>query len=336
VDALSDGSGAGGAVSSSSRYIDSSNIEDILRGASILAGGGGGDYSRAVERFQNFVDSEVEVRPLSMFSEEATIVTVFGLGPVDSSEDNAIELAEESIMEFEENFSEIDGIILGELGPDLVVEAAIIAQRMEIPVADADVAGLRAVPSIQNEIIEASDLDRTPIVATNGEVTEIIRETCSGLEIEQRIRELADDSIWYITGYPATPEQYSESAATEWYDECMNAFSNCDMIAEGSIVSLETRQVDGHTYGRIEVESENRYTLLFRNENIELQEDGEVIAEAPESITLIHEGRGVYNGEIPEEGEQVQIAVISFPEIWYESDVFDSENEIEQILGDNQ
>lgn len=336
MDALSDGSGSGRTVYSSSRYIDSSNIEDILRGASILAGGGGGDYARALERFHNSVDSQVEVRPPSMFSEDATIVTVFGLGPVDSSEDNAIELAEQSIDEFEENFSEIDGIILGELGPDLVVEAAIIAQRMDIPVADADVAGLRAVPSIQNEIVEASDLDRTPIVATNGSTTELIREADSGLEIEQRIRELADDSIWYVTGYPATAEEYSESAATGWYDECMNAFSNSDMIAEGRIVSLETQQVDGHTYGRIVVESENRYTLLFRNENLELRENEEVIAEAPESITLIHERRGVYNGDIPEEGEQVQIAVISFPEVWEETDVFDSENEIEQILGDNQ
>lgn len=336
MDVLSNGSGIRETVSSSSSYIDSSNIEDILRGASILAGGGGGDYSRALGRFRRSIDTGIEVRPLSAFSEDATVVTVFGLGPVGSSEDDPIQLAEQSIETFERNFSEIDGIILGELGPDLVVEAAIIAERMDIPVADADVGGLRAVPSIQNEIIEDSEIQRTPLVATDGEQIEIIREADSGLEIEERIRELADDSIWYVTGYPSTPEDYQTAAATGWYEECLNAFSRSEIIAEGTVTSVETRHVDGHTYGRIEVEADSTYTLLFRNENLELRDEGETVAEAPDSITLIHEGSGVYNGNIPETGEEVRIAVTDLSAVWEGTEVFNSENNIEIILGDNQ
>lgn len=336
MDALSNGSRIRGAESSTSRYINSSNIEDILRGASILAGGGGGDYSTALERFRGSINTEIEVRPLSNFSGDATIVTVFGLGPVNSSSETPMEIAEESVEAFEQNFSDIDGIILGELGPDLVVEAALVAERMDVPVVDADVAGLRAVPSIQNEIIEGSEIERTPLVATDGQEIEVIREAENGLEVEERIRELAEDSIWYVTGYPASPEDYSSSAATGWYQECLNAFSSSEIIAEGRLTSVETRQIDGHTYGRIDVEAGSCYTLLFRNENLELREEGETVAEAPDSITLIHEGSGVYNGNIPDTGEEVQIAVIGLSEVWEETDVFDSENDIEQILGDNQ
>jgi diaminopimelate epimerase len=332
VDALSSVEHRSENQTSTSVYnINSENINSILQGSSILAGGGGGGYREALDNYRSINPNKVKVKDLQDFSPDEKLATVYGLGPVDHRKNNLIELAQESVELYESEFSEIDGIILGELGPDLIVESIAIADELNIPIVNADVAGMRAVPSIQNEVIEASNLERAPIVATDGDEDIVITNEISGIELERRIRDMASDNMWYITGYCHTAEDFQGEVSEGWFEECHNFPSgrpDMEIIGSGRIENTEVRDIEGHTVGRITIEGNSTYQVFFRNENILLLEDGEPIVEAPETITLISEsGYGIYNGEIPSEGEGVTIARIEYEEIWDEEmrDIFNLE-----------
>lgn len=307
--------------------INSENISQILRGVSVLAGGGGGSYTEALENYHSRYTDEVEVRDLDDFSEEDTIATVFGLGPVDHETEDSLAIAQESVEMYESEYGQIDGIILGELGPDLIVEAVAIANRLDIPVVDADVAGMRAVPSIQNEIIEEAGISRTPLVATNGEDSAYI-EAGTGQEIEQEIRELTDGDIWYITGYANTADEYSNSVPQGWLDECISfEESQIERIGQGTLESAEYEEFDGHTVGRMIIQGEETVEIYFQNENLLAYIDGEEIARAPDTISVINNNRiGVNNGHIPEEGEQLEVYQIRHG-FWEDTSCFNLETQ---------
>ena len=297
----------------SPNYINSDNIAEVLHGASILSGGGGGDYKTAYETYRSLSPNEVEVRNLEDFTEENNLSTTFGLGPVNHSTEDSLDIAQESVDIYESEYGEIDGMILGELGPDLIVEAVAVADRLNIPVVNADVAGMRAVPSIQNEIIEQSNASRTPLTATNGSDTVYI-ESGSGQDIESEIRSLSDDDLWYITGYSNNPEEYKTSVPQGWLEECL-MFEQAEIqkIGSGTLDSVKTSALNGHTIGRIRIEGHDTLEIYFQNENLAAYRNGEQVAQAPNTISIVNEDEiGVSNGHLPEEGDQLEAYEISF------------------------
>lgn len=306
--------------------IDSSNIEEILQGASILSGGGGGSYSSAIENYREQPHGGVEVRDLSEYEEGSNLATVFGLGPVDNSTENPLGIAQKSVEIYESEYGEIDGVILGELGPDLIVEAVAIADRLDIPVVNADVAGMRAVPSVQNEIIEESNVSRTPLVASNG--TESVRlESGTGEEIEEEIRGLTDGDIWYVTGYANSANEYLDSHASQgWLEECLY-FDQAEVeeLGSGILESVTSREINGHTVGRMNIQGEETLEVFFQNENILAYRNGEQVAQAPDTISVIDEDEiGVENGDIPNEGTELEVYRISY-DFWNNQNCFNLE-----------
>lgn len=297
--------------------INPENIQSILRGASLLSSGGGGEFSTALQTYRNMNLGPVEVRDLDSFDQNDTIVTIFGLGPVDNDVENALDIARRSLTQFEYEVEQIDGIILGEIGPGLIVESAMAASELDIPVVNADVAGMRAVPSIHNEIIEGSHLNRTPLVAVDSQNEVIIEETLSGEELENRLRGLSSGDLWYITGYAHTASELQETVATGWLQECLNfEQTEVDFMGAGTLVDKDLREIDGHTVGRLVIEGENIFEVFLRNENLLLLQDGETVAEAPNMISLVSpEGYGVYNGNIPEIGTEIEIHRMWHP-VW--------------------
>lgn len=296
----------------SPRNISSANIESLLQGASILSSGGGGNYDTALSNYQSISPGPVDVRNISDFSDSDTLATVFGLGPVENQIDDELSTASESVRLFEERYGEIDGVVLGEIGPDLIVEAVLIANELGVPVVNADVAGMRAVPSIQNEIIEETMVSRTPVVATNGEKTLNV-ESGSGRDIEASLRDVGKRDLWYVTGYANSPSDYSE-AVQGWFEECLE-FNRASIsrLGEGQVYSIETTQSQGHSVGRIEIRGDESFEVFFLNENILAFRDGEVISQAPDTISIVDErGIGISNGNLPEIGETVELYELSY------------------------
>jgi DUF917 family protein len=321
--------------SESCNYIRSENIREILKGASFLGSGGGGIYDEALELYQSNSPSEVEVRDLEDFSDDDFLVTIFSIGPVNHSTDDPLEAAKKSVEDYESEYSEIDGIILGELGPDLIIEAVYLADCLEIPIANADVAGMRAVPSVQYEIIEGTSISRTPLVASNGTKT-INVSSGSGTHIDREIRDFTDGDNWYITGYGNTAKEYIESPAPQgWLEECLYLEEgDIEKLGEGRLESVTSEEVDGHNIGRIVIDGDQTMELLFQNENLLAYRDGEKISEPPHIISVINEeGIAVNNGDLPEEGELSVVRIKH--DFWNDRNVFDL-NALDINLGNNK
>jgi DUF917 family protein len=302
-----------------SNSIKSKNIRPILLGSSVLAGGGGGNYLEALEKSQELTDSGVEVRNISEFEDDDILATIFGMGPVNNHTDNFVDVARASAEKYSDEFGEMDGIILGELGPDLVVEALAIAQELDLPIVNADVAGRRAVPSIQHEIIEESPIERTPLVYTDGEKHETVEGTRSGVELEEEIRSLAEDTLWYVTGYSAEACKYRKHTAQGWFEKCLETVRNDhEILAEGRIREIVSTNHKGHTLGLIKIYSSEGITeMAIYNENVLAVRGDRVLGEMPESLSLINEdGKPVYNGDLPDAGAEVRLIKVSQPEIW--------------------
>lgn len=314
-------------LSNSQNYISSENIGDLLRGASILSGGGGGSYQNALDNYESLNLERVEVRELADFDPDDNIATIFGLGPVDNTTEDPLGIAQESAEYYESQYGNIDGIILGEIGPDLIVEAVAIADRLDVPVANADVAGMRAVPSIQNEIIEDRNISRTPVVATNGQTQRVYE--ADKTSIDEELRQLSNGEIWYLTGYAESPRVYQQNVPENWFEECLNPGIQGDItqLGSGIVESFTSSEIEGHNIGRVIIEGRNRIEVFFQNENILAYIDGELAAEIPDTITLVDEqGIGVSNGNPPDTGDRIEVYQISYP-FWRDADVLTRETQ---------
>jgi len=93
----------------SPNYINSDKIAEILRGASILSRGGGGDYKTAYKPCQSLSPNEVEVGNLEDLTEKNNLSTTFGLGPVNHSTEDSLDIAQESVDIYEHVAVEITG-----------------------------------------------------------------------------------------------------------------------------------------------------------------------------------------------------------------------------------
>nr|EGQ40117.1 MAG: hypothetical protein J07AB56_08450 [Candidatus Nanosalinarum sp. J07AB56] len=309
------------------RSIESDNIDRILKGASVLAGGGGGTYRGSLDNYRLYDPRKVDIVDLGSLPSDSNVVTVFGVGPADHGTQNPTQVALESVEVYESRYAEVDAIIPGELGPSLIVEAAVVADELGVPVVDADVAGMRAVPSIRNEILEVSDISRAPVITTNGQQLSVLEEA-DGQQMEQHIRRLTDGDLWYVAGYADTPASYMDAVPQGWFDECMR-FDSCQLkrIGDGLVESVDTRQSRGHTVGRLLLQGEREIEVFFQNENLLLFVDGQRVASAPDTISLVNDtGVGITSADPPETGEHLEAYVVRH-EFWDNPDCFDLETQ---------
>lgn len=298
--------------------INNHNQQTILRNSAILAGGGGGNYHTANQILQNQLNNEIPVKDIEEFDPRANLATFFGLGPVQDDNSVDLETVRNSVNSFEERYGEISGIVLGEIGPEVIASCCLAAQELEVPLVNADVAGMRAVPTVQTEIIENnSEISRLPAVASNQEGETVFIEN---ERLESALRGL-QNTTWFVTGYLNTAENY-EQVPKGWFENCQNLpQENFETIATGEIQRWRSTEHNGHTIGYIEIENQqNRFDIYFVNENALLLRNGEVEASIPDSITLQNsQGVPIYNGCPPRTGETVEITVYNQNRYWDEN-----------------
>lgn len=297
--------------------INNQNYTQILRNSAILAGGGGGNYQTATEIFQNQITTQIPVRDIEEFEPDVNLATFFSLGPVRDDNSVDIETVRNSVNTFEERYGEISGIVLGEVGPEVISSGCLAAQELDVPIVNADVAGMRAVPTVQTEIVENIDeIERLPAVATSltGETRFI-----EGERLESALRGLSNFT-WFITGYLNNASSYQD-APRGWFENCLNLTDDSiNNLATGEVRNWRSNEVNGHTLGHVEVVNQRySYDVYFLNENALVLQDGQVVASMPDSITIqTTDGTPLYNGDPPRIGRRVRIVVYNQEEHWGE------------------
>lgn len=293
-------------------------VETLLRGLSVMGGGGGGRYNRARRTYERLGRPVRTAVPIDSVPDDATLVTAFGLGPVSTSTDRAYE---RTLSRFVDCVGRPDGVVLGEAGPDLLPEALAVAERFDCALVDADVAGLRCVPCISHELVEGTAVDRTPLVTGDT----VIDSDYTGAELEARLR---TDHPRFIVGYPNPTRVVRNAVATGTLSlaaelgravgsASLTERSEARLVAAGRVQSVDRRRTGGFSVSELTVDAgEETYTVVTKNETVAVTVDGDPVASMPEIITLVDVDRRIGLSTAAISDQQVRIVALEEYDCW--------------------
>lgn len=312
--------------------IDKNNIQKIIKGASILGGGGGGKLSKAQELARRFTDS-IKLIPLDELQDNQTAITCFGVGGLEK--DGDIEKTINNNLDiFQQSTGiSVDAVIPVEVGPVSIMAAILTAQILKLPLVDSDLVGFRAAPEVYLELITLGKLSRTPLVIGNDKNETLLIQGLEDLEgIEDVLRNFSrvSDSKTYVLGYPLKVSQlkkYSGKGSVTESKLLANNFSSQKLkmkykfIGRASIQSQEPLKAKGgFSSGRYVLKALNgnaTYTIYFKNENLVLLENEKVLLTCPDNIMLVdtQTGFGINNGN-ENIGKEVNIFASKSLDLW--------------------
>lgn len=290
------------------KFLQKQDIEKILLGSSLLGTGGGGTFKSA-KRLTNQVLKPVKMVSLGELKKDAFICSVFGIGstqncnPIIASR-NALELF------IKVNNKEVAAIIPVEIGPESLATAFFIASKLNLPILDSDIVGLRSSPEIYLETITLKNISRTPCAVSDDKKNSLVLWQCNDyLILEKVLRDFAVSvgGDAFVAGYPLIVSaiknlipknsisiaqrtgQLLEELRNEKIN--MNQFlrkSGWILFGTGVITSAIVNNSSGFTKGKYTIKSgKNSLTILFKNENIILFKNKKLVFTCPDSLSLL-------------------------------------------------
>ncbi len=283
------------------------DINYLIKGSSLLSTGGGGTITAAKK-----ITEQIRKLPYLIDAKDLkkhdTVITIFPCGGIEKGD--FIKPSIEALKLFQEMFDyEIGGIIPVEIGPLDLLNSIYLASELKLPLLDGDIVGNRCSPEIYLETISLSNIPRTPIVTVNdrGDIA-ILYESSSYTKTEKFLRDFAvlSGGIAIVLGYPLNKKQIIKTIGQKTVTSAINLGkklynaqkgNNADQIllrsgfakiADGIIVKENKKVKNGFTSGRYIVETGDnvKYTIIIKNENIVLLQEGKEILTVPDSIIL--------------------------------------------------
>lgn len=307
------------------------DMKRILQGANLLGTGGGGTYQEGLEILQDIKES-VNLVDLNELRSNDLICTVFGVGGKKSC-DGAIasQFAYKKLCQV--LGKKILAIIPVETGTVSLATAFLISSCSDIPVVNSDIVGHRSAPEIYLETITLKKYSRTPCVVADDKnnFLEII-DPLSDQELEDTLRQFAVKSGGdaYVAGYPLLKKQLekvtpngsiSESLKIGQLLEKLNISeitlkefikdTGFVILGTGDITSQQNTTKDGFESGNYQIkDKETVFDLIYKNENIVLIKNDQVILTCPDSICLLNllNYQGVNNFE---ENTGARVAILA-------------------------
>jgi len=280
----------------------------ILRGAQVYATGGGGTLAASIA-FIEKITNPVTLMQIDQLTPDDIVCTIFGVGGKLSSD--PLIASQSALTVFQKILNKkISAIIPVELGALAVANALYFASALQIPLLDSDIVGMRCSPEIFLETITLMKIQRTPCVIADDSNTIAVLWNSESLEkLETFLRNFAISSggSAYVAGYPLTktdltnsvPEGSITNALTMGYlleqtskkNMSFKAFckkTDWQYIDCGTIQTEEKKDTNGFIEGFYTIETKtNQYRIVFKNENLVLLQNNNVLLTCPDSISLL-------------------------------------------------
>lgn len=315
---------------------------NIVKGATILSTGGGGDLQEAKEVFKEVFKNKKQI-PLVKLSElnsNDVVCTAYIAGSVGSFERSTKPLIKAFNCLQEIIKKPIKGILPVEIGPGDIAETVKIASVADLPVIDADFVGKRSSPEVYLETITLRNLPRTPMVisGSNGKTIKILKNK-SPQQIEKIVRKFAQDSGGdaFVVGYPLTVKKIKGVVGENTLSLCQKidnvlsendnvkkivALTNGSLLFEGSVTSKIAKDDKGFLTGYIKIKGQNNFKgkvgkIYFKNENLLFWVNDKLILTCPDLICVLDQKTklGVYNRDIKLKQNVIILGIPSLP-IW--------------------
>ncbi len=319
---------------------DISGLEKLFYGSSLLSCGGGYAINTSIAEAEKFMRSKnvLRIAPISSFSDSDILCSAYSIG---TSEQDSLdgEIFLEALRKLEGILGQrIAGIIPGEIGSEVC--AASLCVRQSLPLVDTDIVGGRAVPEAQMDSFTLHDLSAIPLVAANkNRQVLIIDHVNDARELEEKLRRFSieSNSDVHVVGNSITAGE-ARSVLTEGtvsrslrvgelllnqrpksIESLINGLrpitgqATRDLFT-GRVISFERKSNLSFLSGRIHIVDkgkQNSLEILVQNENIIVWKNGNVVASAPDLITLVDANRflPIHNSQIEANQEVVVLGI---------------------------
>jgi len=288
--------------------INNTNVETLIKGASIFTTGGGITVSEQLNSLKD-LKLNVEIKSLDEFDVNDFLCTVGELGPTDAPPMDKIKVAKAMLLKLEKIAGKkIAGLYPPEIGQESVVLES--AHILGLPVADFDPSGFRAVPYFDINIfnIKKIDFGLTPIViATDENQILAITSEYSYKKVEKKLRKmslLSKSGIIFLIGQTVNVKQLLKNNINRpSYTKALSFGEikrpsvllrklNPKMVIKGKVVKKAEFEQKGFLGEKITIKdtSWNIYTLIILNEALFLLDSSnKIIGSIPDRILLIDE-----------------------------------------------
>lgn len=306
------------------KHIDTIALKDIARGSSVLAGGGGGDPFRgtlsAIEMTRQY--GPPKVVSIEDLPDEALVACPFIIGaPLAFLEKFPFgdELAVAARELQRVLGAPIAALLPAEIGGINSTLPLALGARMNIPVIDADTMG-RAYPEMDMTLLNVEGISAAPTVVADEHGNSVIVQATNNIWSEKLARTVSVKfgAAAAGIGYSATvgrlrPAVISGSLSLvrslgqamreaagdpERVIGSVARLTDAVELFRGKIVDLNREIVDGFVRGTIHVsgmgpDAGSEMTIDIQNEYLVARRDGDVIASAPDIITVMDAASGL-------------------------------------------
>ena len=334
------------------RTLSKQQLEDLVRGCTILGTGGGGSPIFGLQEIYRDLDAGRQFTMISLddVPDEALVGAPYGCGSISPDEEEDEATTTSSSDEVTQAFNAMRAMetylgkkfhaaMASEIGGGNTATALLVAARMGIPIVDADPSG-RSVPEIQQGTFNIMNLPCTPIsVATSTDDVLILERVADDFRAEEIVRSIAvvsGDEIG-VVDHPVTGRvlrgavipgtlslalhvgeavRQARSSNIDPVQAAIEAGSGY-LLFVGEIGQTSWKIGGGFTIGELTVNGAqsyrgHRYRIWFKNEHMISWFDDQPDVTVPDLICVLD----VDSSETirnPNAKEGMQVAVIGYP-----------------------
>ena len=331
------------------RTLDQQQLEDLIRGCTILGTGGGGSPKRGLRLIQNDLAAgrQFKLIGLEEVPDDALVASPYMCGSVSPEETGKSAANTDEEMECLVAFKALEdylgqrffAAIATEIGGGNTAVALSAAAKCGIPIVDADPAG-RSVPELQHTTFYIQNVSIAPLaVATNKGDVLILSQVSDDYRAEAIVRAVAvmSNNRAGVTDHPMDGKALKTSVvpgtvtkalaigeavrvARSSGDDPVRAAVSADngfFLFKGEVRKVDWGIEEGFTIGELIISGQagdrgHQYRIWYKNEHIVSWLDGKPDVTVPDLICVLDPktGEAITN---PNCQQGMEVAVIGYP-----------------------
>lgn len=290
------------------------DVDDLVRGATVLGGGGGGDWYAPRQMLLHALRSHGPV-PLvdpGDLDAAAPVLPIISAGtPSAGVELLYAEHESAQLRELVERFvwpgDSCVAVLPIQPGPVNAIVPLMVAAQLGLPCLDADLMG-RCFPAIEMTLFTLAGIRPSPLIAVDSCGTSAVLEAASDATVSAMLRSCMPHLglVALVSTYRVTAEDCARAAATGGLSRCLaigralradapaaTALAEFGAVAlfTGVVTELLHRTTGGFPRGVLSIEGwedpDRVMRIDFQNENLVATEDGVVVVTVPDLICLV-------------------------------------------------
>jgi hypothetical protein len=334
-------------------YLDEVKIEALIKGATILGTGGGGDPVKGLNLLKKDLREGRKIsliKPSQLKDRDLTICAYIAgsIAPLKESKEKAKVpriseevLVRKAVEALEEYIREKAKAILPvEIGGGNTAEAIHVAALLSLPVIDGDLCG-RALPEITHSTYYICGVPIIPVSLVDSYGNSIIiTQSVNDRWVDRIARSMSitSNGMVGVADHPVNGKLMKSSIIPNTLSKCIKigevVASKKDVIKKiistfkgyflfkGKARAKEWEDKGGFMYGTTLIEGKDRFAgaelkIWFKNENLIAWKNEKAIAMAPDLICLLNSltSEGITNDKL-EKDMEVSVIGIKTPPIW--------------------